>query len=225
MEPWAVRGTFRVTEPDCDSGVKGFTVPMSGGRGAAEGGHHGHAHHSAELDYPDLAAAPASRRAEVRRLWKSTLAAARRHFPTYAAARRAGFVRKERPVRPSLLHLRQAAHARDGSVLDPRRPESLVYWWPRKGPPILVGFMYRAPGGKPPRLGRPILTWHRHLRSGRAGRTQMTHVWLTGDLRSAAANCLPVPELELALPAFHYRPPGRSSTIESSPCPHYADLR
>jgi hypothetical protein len=225
VEPWAVRGTFRMGEPDCDSGLKGFTVPVTGGRAAVEGGHHGHRHHSAPLDYPKLSSAPATRRGEVRGLWKSTLAVARRRFATYAAARRVRFVPSERPARPSLVHLRTAAYTRDRSVLDPRRPESLVYWWPRTGAPVLVAFMYRAPAGKPPRLGRPILSWHQH-RSGaqRAGATQMTHIWLTDDLRSAAANCLPVPELERALPAFRYEPPARPSTIESSPCPHYAEL-
>jgi hypothetical protein len=94
----------------------------------------------------------------------------------------------------------------------------------RSGAPVLVAFMYRAPGGKPPPLGRSILFWHQHPSSGHAAPTQMTHIWLTGDLRSAAANCLPVPELEAAQAAFRYQPPARPSTIEGSPCPLLAEL-
>ena len=47
----------------------------------------------------------------------------------------------------------------------------------------------------------------------------MTHVWLTGDMRSALANCMPVPALEAALPAFRWAAPGQGFSKESYPCP------
>ena len=47
----------------------------------------------------------------------------------------------------------------------------------------------------------------------------MTHVWLTRDLRSALANCMPVAALEKAIPRYRYAPAGRPLTHESQPCP------
>jgi len=47
----------------------------------------------------------------------------------------------------------------------------------------------------------------------------MTHVWLTGDLRSAWANCLPVAQLEQANPRFKYEKPRNGvSGTEAVPC-------
>jgi hypothetical protein len=54
--------------------------------------------------------------------------------------------------------------------------------------------------------------------TGHWGVTIMTHVWLTGTLRSAFANCLPVHELEAVHHRFHYSKPGQGFSHESMPC-------
>jgi hypothetical protein len=169
--------------------------------------------------YPDLMRATRAQIRQARRLWRATLASARKRFPTYAAARAAGY----RPLRrtwkrPLVFHLRSRVAERDGARLDPRAPEALVYWWPVGGRPVLLAFMYRVPAGRPPALGGPIIHYHSHVsRRGRAA-TQMTHVWLTRGLRSAYARCLPVAALERAIPAFHYTIPANHPTTGSTAC-------
>ena len=86
------------------------------------------------------------------------------------------------------------------------------------GPPILLGFMYRAPLRKTPRFAGKLLAWHSHTEDGRQGDNQMTHVWLTDDLRSALANCLPVAQLEKAIPRFRYSRPSHGAGHESRRC-------
>ena len=161
--------------------------------------HGGSNHHSGTRpgEYPGLASASTTARSQVRDLWRGTLRAADELFPFYESARALRFRRYPlKWKRPLLFHLRHDGYAKDEVILDPRRPESLVYWWPKQGSPILVGFMYRAPLGRPPRFGGKLMAWHSHIEDGRQGDNQMTHVWLTGDLRSALANCLPVTQLE-----------------------------
>jgi hypothetical protein len=53
----------------------------------------------------------------------------------------------------------------DGRVLDPRRPESLVFDVdPALPEPLVVGAMYLAPPGRHgPQVGGPLTTWHFHV--------------------------------------------------------------
>jgi hypothetical protein len=169
--------------------------------------------------YPDLAHASSTSVAQARRLWHGTLSAAPHHFPSWTAARRAGYKSLGlHPRRPVIYHLRNSAYETDGAALNARRPESLVYWLPPHGNPVLVGFMYRVPANRRPTFGGSIIAYHRHMRDGHMGTTQMTHVWLTHNLRSAYARCLPVDALERAIPAFHYTKTARPGSPESAPC-------
>jgi plastocyanin len=121
-----------------------------------------------------------------------------------------------------MFHLRHRGYERDGRAFDPRRPESLVYWWPPAGDPVLVAFMYRMPFADGwPRFGRPLLGWHAHG-GERPRSTLMTHVWVTADLRSAIANCMPVAALEAFNAAFRFQPIAHDLTQESAPCPDEA---
>jgi hypothetical protein len=170
--------------------------------------------------YPDLAHASPAHVAQARRLWHGTLAAAPHHFPSWTAARRGGYRPLGlHPQHPVIYHLRNPAYEADGAQLDPRRPESLVYWLPARGHAVLVGFMYRVPAGKTPAFGAGVLAYHRHTKSGHMGMTQMTHVWLTRNLRSAYARCLPVDDLQRAIPAFRYATTAHPERHpESAPC-------
>lgn len=207
-------GTYRIVTPTCDSGLRTFTAHTPGH------GKHSH-HHSGTRpgQYPGLAAASRAHRSQARTLWRNTLQAAAELFPFYESALALRFRRY--PVkwkRPLLFHLRRDGYARDGVTLDPDRPESLVYWWPKQGAPILVGFMYRAPLGRPPAFAGKLLAWHSHTENGSRGDNQMTHVWLTNDLRSALANCLPVTELQKAIPRFRYSRPSHGAGHEARRC-------
>lgn len=215
-----VEGSFRITTPSCDGGPREFSAHAEDhGHGHDGQGHHGHGHlyGTPPGTYPELGRATPAQRAQVRRLWRRSRRAARTRFPTYRAARALDFLRRRRPLRrPVIFHLRHAGYERDGRVFDARRPESLVYWWPANAKPVLVAYMYRYPPGRRPALGGPLLGWHRH---GGPGTSPMTHVWMTGDLRTALANCLPVAALEAADPAFRWARPGQGSSVESRPCP------
>jgi hypothetical protein len=202
----------------CAAAAAGQTF---GGHDHADAHMHGAGHvHAA---YPDVAAASAADREVASGLMLAAHRDARTLFPTYAAARRAGFVRYAHRGwrRPLVIHLRDRAFEHDGRVMDPERPESLVYWWPRHGAPVLLAMMFRVPPGSQPASAGSIPIFHRHAnpKTGRPGATLMTHVWLTNDLRSAFANCLPVDALQRSHPDFHYVPAPDAQAHESLPCP------
>lgn len=217
-----VSGTFQITTPSCDGGERSFSA-----HGEDHGGAHNHLSYGTPVgSYPDMTTGTRRAHAQVRRLWRASRREARRRFPTYSRAVAAGlkpWLRKTRWRAPMLFHLRSDAYERDGRELDARRPESLVYWWPRRGQPILVAFMYRTPARAGwPAFGKPLLGWHAHMKGRRTGPTVMTHVWMTRDVRSAIANCMPVRELESALRRFRFTAPTHALTHESRPCPEEA---
>jgi hypothetical protein len=217
-----VSGTFQITTPSCDGGERSFSA-----HGEDHGGAHSHFSYGTPVgSYPDMAAGTDNARAQVRRLWQASRREARRRFPTYSRAVAAGlkpWLRKARWRGPMLFHVRSVPYERDGRELDARRPESLVYWLPRRGQPILLAFMYRAPTAAGwPAFGKPLLGWHAHTKGQRTGPTVMTHVWMTRDLRSAIANCMPVRQLESARRRFRFTAPTHPLTHESRPCPKEA---
>lgn len=211
-------GTFRFVTPDCDTGPMPF-VAHSGG--------HDH-HHDRTSQYgtpigqmPDLSAAKPRRLAQALGLVRRTHRVAARRFPSYRDAIRAGYRRYSTKNSPrQLFHVRHEGYLYDGLWFRARRVESLVYYRPSVGEPVLLAFMYRARLGRHPRFGRPLLGWHSHgaPKPGRLD-TQMTHVWLTGEDRSALANCLPVAQLEAAIPAFRMEPRSTGIGHESGRCP------
>jgi hypothetical protein len=169
---------------------------------------------------PDVAAAAAEERARAEALWRDSIANAQRWRDPQAATA-AGFRFKDdrraadRPVR--LLHVPNPAWRGDGRVLDPTRPETLIYW---RGPDdrlILVGVMYTAARGQPgPTVGGPITRWHDHESCrdpdtrAKLGRPvdgtcpdgqvlrrsgEMMHVWFTDDLATAFARRAPLQQL------------------------------
>jgi len=212
-EPTHLEGTYEVTAPGCMTGPQPFHG-HAGGHAAASGTPVG--------AFPDIPKASDVRRREARRLWHHTVASAKsERLRTYRNARASGYLRVPKArTRPLMFHLRRKDFDRDDRVLDVVRPESLVYWWPIRGQPVLLAFMYRAPADETPAFGAPLLGWHQHVTAtGKVGSSQMTHVWLTGDLRSAYANCLPVQALEAAIPAFRFSTPGEPLTHGSDVCP------
>lgn len=187
----------------------------------------GHSHHDMS-QFPDLDAATSGERAQAQRLLDSTRAtAASAQFRTVGATKAAGYrwglEDTDRPIsrEPVLLHGRNRANYFDDRSLDPRHPESLVWWRTPSGELKLVAFMYRLPPGvAAPDYGGPIVRWHGHdkCKDPRTRRTlgdpvdgacpegqvlkdnpEMTHVWLTDDLRSAFAVEAPAEALSRAL--------------------------
>lgn len=59
-------------------------------------------------------------------------------------------------------HFNNFAHNRDSRLLDPTRPEALVYMKVPEGQVILIGAMFLAAKGQGPRPAGPITEWHAH---------------------------------------------------------------
>jgi hypothetical protein len=59
-------------------------------------------------------------------------------------------------------HFYNAAYDKDGQLLDPSKPEALVYFKMPGGKMILLGAMFLAPIGQGPTPGGALTTWHTH---------------------------------------------------------------
>jgi len=179
---------------------------------------HGLAAHLAQ--YPDLSLATATERQNAERLL-SRLRVATKHWRDLRVARRSGFdthLAKRLPGDDAVgwLHAEHRRFSADRHVLDPNRPEALIYATEPGHAPILVGAMFSVRRGVAgPTPAGPIARWHSHVvcvrknKRGLAPRadgtcpsgsrktqgSEMLHVWFTHDLRSAFAVHAPVPEL------------------------------
>jgi hypothetical protein len=108
----------------------------------------------------DTSTATAEQTAEADALWNAThVAIARYADPRIAALdgyRVAGLAGDD-------FHAPNPSYQRDGRVLDPARPENLIYAMGPDGP-VLMGAMFETQGlaGDPPATGGPLLHWHRH---------------------------------------------------------------
>jgi len=205
-------GTFRITTPDCDSGPMVF-VAKSGM----------HIHYGVPWGrYPDLARANRKHLAEAQHIYEQAWKWARR-FRDIDHARELGMFSGPADYvdrRAHVYHLRHLAWTKDKVYFSAKKPESVMYYNGLDGRPVLIGYMFRYPLGKWPPFARPLLGWHAHG-SGkwRGVANQMTHVWLTNDLRSALANCQPVEALEAALPEYEFSPMQPDVIQEAQPCP------
>ena len=78
------------------------------------------------------------------------------------AAERNGY-RAAQPLRGLAVHFENKAYQSDGRILDPRRPEQLVYAI-ENGRAALLGAVYQMQkaGAAGPAVGGPITRWHAH---------------------------------------------------------------
>jgi hypothetical protein len=183
----------------------------------------GLAEHAHGPDLPDVAAATADERARAEALWKASAAGADR-WRDPEAAEAAGFRFRDDEAGPGrrvrFLHVPNPAWRADGRVLDPARPETLVYWTGPGDRLTLVGVMYTAArGAGGPAVGGPITRWHDHescrdpATRAKLGRPvdgacpegqvfrrsgEMMHVWFTDDLATAFARRAPLSALRAA---------------------------
>lgn len=85
-------------------------------------------------------------------------------FADFAEAQAAGYVQ----VTPFAFYGLRAAHFhneaynQDGKLLDPERPEDLMYLKQPDGKLTLIGVMYLAQSGQGPRVDGPLTHWHAH---------------------------------------------------------------
>jgi hypothetical protein len=143
-----------------------------------------------------------------------------------AAAKAAGYSIRTRPRQPgdTRVHYLHAERRPGEPYFDPEIPKAIIYANAPGRPLTLVGVMFSMPRGRHgPTPGGPITRWHTHAvcmegdRRGTPPRpdgscppgskkrqgSEMMHIWLTADLRSAFAIHAPPHELCLAglLPA------------------------
>ena len=213
----------------------GATAAAAGTTGGADGA--GMAEHPHGRNLPDVAAATADERARAEALWKASAASAER-WRDPEAAEAAGFRFRDDQAGPErrvrFLHVPNPAWRADGRVLDPARPETLVYWTGPGDRLTLVGVMYTAArGASGPAVGGPITRWHDHescrdpATRAKLGRPadgacpdgqvfrrsgEMMHVWFTDDLATAFARRAPLAALR-APTADRQRRVGRRPTI------------
>lgn len=173
--------------------------------------------------YPTPSLATPAQRAAARRLLRRLRTAARPWRDPDAAAR-AGFAtrrpyRKLGDTRIMWFHAEHRRWSHDGSYLDPRQPEVIIYADAPGRPLVLVGAMFSMPrGAHGASPGGPITRWHWHrvcasghrrgLAPGREGKcppgttlrdgSEMMHLWFTYDLRSGYAIHAPVHDLCIA---------------------------
>ncbi|MBN9389751.1 MAG: hypothetical protein J0I20_17120 [Chloroflexi bacterium] len=117
-------------------------------------------------------------------------------------------------------HFYNAAYDKDGQLLDPSKPEALVYFKMPGGKMVLLGAMFLAPIGQGPTPGGPLTTWHTHdnLCAGAGGITlknqqgdcpagakavtekeEMMHVWIFDNPDGPFAHNLTVADYRAAL--------------------------
>jgi hypothetical protein len=111
-----------------------------------------------------------------------------KRFDTVAESRKLGYELSTVTGCPGLHHSRKHGTAMWGKTLDPKAPQSLVYWCDSENNWTLAAFMYRADGKKRPNTYGGMLQWHKHGPTA----NWMTHVWLVSDPVEAFATCAPM---------------------------------
>jgi hypothetical protein len=173
-----------------------------GGSGHAHGGGGGggEAHPPGHVNDVFALASPAQV-GEARTHLARARESARVKFPSFDAARAAGYVFAPRSFEKQkdhdYWHLSRPDYMEDSNYVDPTMPETLMYWKNPGGEPVLLAYVYRVPRSVPnPPLAGPIVQWHLHTANGKLGRLKMTHVWLVPGLREAFRHDLPKRTLE-----------------------------
>jgi hypothetical protein len=207
VAPSAALGTARIVKGSCDSGPIHFAALTD------EGSQHVHG-----PLYPTFTGASLYELRQAQALRRRAWQAADELFGTYEDALRRGFHPNPDLLQvPQVFHVRNAANNNDGLIFNSRRPEALVYWWREDGQHILLGFMFRVRPGDRPAYAGPIPIYHQHW--GKGVSDPMTHVWLTNDLRTAWANCVPIGDLQAEHPGFSYVARPLLPLGPGGPCP------
>ena len=142
-------------------------VPVRADEGT--GDDHGHATAEAHGGHGDAAIArPAREPTAAERAAADALVAATQkgtaRFADPEAALEAGYTQGTPYAFYGLraAHFHNEAFNQDGKLLDPERPENLVYLKRQDGTLELIGVMFIAPPGQGPRPGGPLTDWHTH---------------------------------------------------------------
>lgn len=108
-------------------------------------------------------------------------------FDTVAEAARQGYVLSTETTCPGFRHARKRGTVMWGELLNPRAPQSLIFWCDSASNFRLAAFMYRADADSRPDTFGDMLQWHRHSSTA----AWMTHVWLARNSEATFATCAP----------------------------------
>lgn len=140
-----------------------FLPVTTAGPAAAHGQHHNadHPEPGMMMQPPSAPAPTPAQRAAAAQLVADTAAGIARYADVRIAI--ADGYRAATAPRATTVHYTNPAYMKDGSVLDPTRPEALVYANTRHGP-VLLGAMYMMPkvGQRGPDFGGAVSGWHLH---------------------------------------------------------------
>jgi hypothetical protein len=224
-----------------------FSLAMTSDGGLASGHQHEHttaadhehndiaAHDHAASDDHDLADEEAAQPTEEEQQAVDTLVAETKaetvRFADFAVAEAEGYVQVTPYNRGSwgAAHFHNQTYATDGVLLDPAKPEDLIYLKLQDGQMVLLGVMYLAPAGEGPEVGGPLTDWHTHdnlciapgakirpridgqcIGGGVPVTQEMMHVWTFDHPRGPLAHDLGPDGLRAALAQFA-APPDQSS--------------
>jgi hypothetical protein len=132
-------------------------------------------------------------------------------------------------------HFHNAAYAADGVLLDPNRPEDLIYLKMPDGTMEFLGVMFLAPPGKGPDTGGPLTMWHSHdnlclapganltrrvngqcIGGGVPITQEMMHVWVFNHPDGPFAHVLGRDGLLAALEQFNVAPAPADATAAAT---------
>jgi hypothetical protein len=178
--------------------------PADGAAGPARGDHGTHAGHRHD-PLPPYEQRYADATEDERRAADELLASVRSALAPYAdvdAAVAAGYEAPRRPRGPT-VHYVDRSVAQEGHVLDPARPNGLVYGTDPGGEPVLLGAFFVAPPGTPaPSPAGDLVVWHSHAPSCPAffvtaddpctDAHRMLHVWTVDRVELAGRSDQPV---------------------------------
>jgi hypothetical protein len=144
---------------DADSPGAEADTPDSSGAG---GHRRGHREHPPLTPYAERYAAATPEQQAAADDLRAAVAATVAPYADVDAAVAAGY-RVVPATANTIAHYVDPAAARDGRVLDPSRPEGLVYYAAGEGDPVLLGAFFVAPPGEPvPDAAGGIVVWHSH---------------------------------------------------------------
>ena len=128
----------------------------------AADGHRGHHEHPPLTPYAERYAAATPEQQAAADDLRAAVAATIAPYADVDAAVAAGY-RVVPATANTIAHYVDPAATRDGRVLDPSRPEGLVYYAAGEGDPVLLGAFFIAPPGEPvPDDAGGIVVWHSH---------------------------------------------------------------
>jgi hypothetical protein len=189
--------TTAAPEHDADhdhAGTGGATPDTTGtdhAGGHAHRGHQGHDHPPLTPYADRYAAATPDQQAAADEL-RAAVTATVAPYADVDAAEAAGY-HVVHGTEGRIAHYLNVDAARDGRVLDPGRPEGLVYYEGGDGAPVLLGAFFVAPkGATVPDDAGGIVVWHSHdpactgffatPEAPCTGSRRMLHVWTAGHV-------------------------------------------